>query len=57
MTCVCYFVIVTEALQYPEYSVVVLYKRLVVGCAFMTPEGYITYVAVSGGWEKAGIGQ
>jgi len=48
---------VTEALQYPEYSVVVLYKRLVVGCAFMTPEGYITYVAVSAGWEKAGIGQ
>ncbi|KAG0369359.1 hypothetical protein BC939DRAFT_505177 [Gamsiella multidivaricata] len=47
----------TEALQYPEYSVVVLYKRLVVGCAFMTPEGYITYVAVSAGWEKAGIGQ
>ncbi|KAG0322378.1 Cysteine-rich protein 2-binding protein [Podila horticola] len=47
----------TEALQYPEFSVVVLYKRLVVGCAFMTPEGYITYVAVSAGWEKAGIGQ
>ncbi|ORZ16651.1 hypothetical protein BCR41DRAFT_352901 [Lobosporangium transversale] len=47
----------TEALQYPEYSVVVLYKRLVVGCAFMTPEGYITYVVVSAGWEKAGIGQ
>ncbi|KAF9966959.1 Cysteine-rich protein 2-binding protein [Mortierella alpina] len=47
----------TEALQYPEYSVVVLYRRLVVGCAFMTPEGYITYVAVSAGWEKAGIGQ
>ncbi|KAF9921229.1 Cysteine-rich protein 2-binding protein [Linnemannia zychae] len=47
----------TEALQYPEYSVIVLYKRLVVGCAFMTPEGYITYVAVSAGWEKAGIGQ
>lgn len=52
-----HIVIVTEALQYPEFSVVVLYKRLVVGCAFMTPEGYITYVAVSAGWEKAGIGQ
>ncbi|KAG0226024.1 Cysteine-rich protein 2-binding protein [Actinomortierella wolfii] len=47
----------TDALQYPDYSVVVLYKRLVIGCAFMTPEGYITYVAVSAGWEKAGIGQ
>ncbi|KAF9366436.1 Cysteine-rich protein 2-binding protein [Mortierella sp. NVP85] len=46
----------TEALQYPEYSVVVLYKRLVIGCAFMTPEGYITYVAVAAGWEGAGIG-
>ncbi|KAI8070464.1 hypothetical protein BC940DRAFT_296166 [Gongronella butleri] len=48
---------VSESLQFPEYSIVALYKRCVVGCAFMTPEAYITYFAVLPGWERAGIGQ
>ncbi|CAG8530390.1 2835_t:CDS:10 [Ambispora gerdemannii] len=48
---------VTENLLFPDYSVVALYKRLVVGCAFMTPESYITYVAVASGWQKSGIGK
>lgn len=48
---------VSESLLFPEYSIVALYKRLVVGCAFMTPEAYITYIAVLPGWENAGIGQ
>lgn len=46
---------VSEHLQYPDYSVVALYKRLVVGCALMTPEGYITYVMVRPGWNRSGI--
>ncbi|KAJ3330170.1 Cysteine-rich protein 2-binding protein [Blyttiomyces sp. JEL0837] len=46
---------VSENLSYPDFSIVALYKRLVVGCAFMTPEGYITYVMVRPGWEKSGI--
>ncbi|KAJ1976366.1 hypothetical protein H4R34_004005 [Dimargaris verticillata] len=45
-----------EALLNPEYSVVVLYKRLVIGCAFMTPDAYLTYITVAPGWEGAGIG-
>ncbi|KAI8084835.1 uncharacterized protein BX664DRAFT_173500 [Halteromyces radiatus] len=48
---------VSESLQFPEFSVVALYKRCVIGCAFMTPEAYITYFAVMAGWERAGIGQ
>ncbi|KAG2177538.1 hypothetical protein INT44_008050, partial [Umbelopsis vinacea] len=48
---------VSENLLFPEYSIVALYKRYVVGCAFMTPEAYVTYITVVPGWEKAGIGQ
>ncbi|KAI7826698.1 hypothetical protein BX661DRAFT_183285 [Kickxella alabastrina] len=45
----------SEALLYPEFSIVALYKRTVIGCAFLTPEAYLTYIAVSAGWEGAGI--
>ncbi|RKP06306.1 hypothetical protein THASP1DRAFT_18636 [Thamnocephalis sphaerospora] len=40
-----------EALLYPDFSVVALYKRIVVGCAFMTPEAYVTYIGVAPDWE------
>ncbi|KAJ2078962.1 hypothetical protein H4R24_004112 [Coemansia sp. RSA 988] len=46
---------VSEALQYPEFSIVALYRRQVVGCAFLTPDAYLTYIAVASGWEGAGI--
>ncbi|TPX35699.1 hypothetical protein SmJEL517_g01863 [Synchytrium microbalum] len=46
---------VAEHLMYPDYSIVVMYRRLVVGCAFMTPEGYITYIAVRPGWGGQGL--
>ncbi|KAG2220171.1 hypothetical protein INT45_013869, partial [Circinella minor] len=48
---------VSESLLFPEFSIVALYKQVVIGCAFMTPEAYITYFAVSPGWNGAGIGQ
>lgn len=48
---------VSESLLFPEFSIVALYKRYVVGCAFMTPEAYVTYITVVPGWEKAGVGQ
>ncbi|CAG8679338.1 1746_t:CDS:2, partial [Paraglomus brasilianum] len=48
---------VGENLQYPEFSIIALYKRLVIGCGFVTPAGYVTYLAVSAGWEKSGIGK
>ncbi|KAJ1960506.1 hypothetical protein GGI12_003760 [Dipsacomyces acuminosporus] len=45
----------SEALLYPEFSIVALYKRNAVGCAFLTPDAYLTYIAVAAGWEGAGI--
>ncbi|KAK9764537.1 hypothetical protein K7432_007869 [Basidiobolus ranarum] len=47
----------SEALLFPDFSIVALYKRMVIGCAFMTADAYITYIAVDQGWEGSGIGQ
>jgi ribosomal protein S18 acetylase RimI-like enzyme len=46
---------VSESLAYPDFTVVALYKKTVVGCAFMTPSAYITYIAVHPEWRGAGI--
>ncbi|XP_065836652.1 cysteine-rich protein 2-binding protein-like [Oscarella lobularis] len=51
----------SECLQYPDFSVVVQYRKLVIGCAFMTPdvqydEAYISFVVVHPDWRGAGIG-
>ncbi|KAI8149381.1 hypothetical protein BJV82DRAFT_587824 [Fennellomyces sp. T-0311] len=48
---------VSESLLFPEFSIVALYKQSVIGCAFMTPDAYITYIAVLPGWDKSGVGQ
>ncbi|KAJ3353794.1 Cysteine-rich protein 2-binding protein [Allomyces javanicus] len=46
---------VSESLQYPEFGVVTVYKKLVVGCALAAPDGYLAYLAVLPGWTNAGI--
>ncbi|KAJ3072513.1 Cysteine-rich protein 2-binding protein [Podochytrium sp. JEL0797] len=46
---------VSEHLDRPDLSVVALYKRVVVGCAFIMPDGYITFIMVKPGWQRAGI--
>jgi ribosomal protein S18 acetylase RimI-like enzyme len=46
---------VSEALEYPEYSVVLLYGRLVVGCGLVSPEGYLTYLYVHPEWRAQGL--
>ncbi|VVC94926.1 unnamed protein product [Leptidea sinapis] len=50
----------TESLQYPEFSCVVTYKKLVVGCALLVPhaaagEAYISFVLTRPEWRRAGI--
>ncbi|KAM6972424.1 cysteine-rich protein 2-binding protein [Aplochiton taeniatus] len=50
----------SECLQYPDFSVVVLYKKVVVGFAFMVPdvkynEAYISFLLVHPEWRRAGI--
>lgn len=51
-----------ECLLYPEFTVVALYKKLVVGLGAMVPhpskpnETYITFLATRRHWQQAGIG-
>lgn len=50
----------TECLNYPDFTVVPLYKKLVAGCAFMVPdvghnEAYISFMAVRPCWQRSGI--
>ena len=52
---------VTEVLQYPDFSCVVLYKRLCIGLAFLVPdtrwnESYLSYFGVHPDWSNSGIG-
>jgi ribosomal protein S18 acetylase RimI-like enzyme len=46
---------VKEHLLYPDFGVVALYKKRVIGCALMNPEAYISYITVLPTCEKAGI--
>lgn len=51
---------VTESLQYPDFTCVALYKKLVVGFAFLVPdagynESYISFLFVRPEWRRAGI--
>ncbi|XP_017067894.2 LOW QUALITY PROTEIN: cysteine-rich protein 2-binding protein [Drosophila eugracilis] len=51
---------VSECLSYPDYSVVALYKKLVIGCGFLVPdvgynEAYISFMAVRPCWQRSGI--
>lgn len=43
----------------PEiYTVVTIYKRVVVGVALISPppdEAYVTYLTVKAGWQSSGI--
>ncbi|CAG2068349.1 unnamed protein product [Timema podura] len=50
----------TECLEYPDFSCVVLYKKLVVGFALMVPdvgynEAYISFLLTRPQWRRAGI--
>ncbi|TDH15601.1 hypothetical protein EPR50_G00010470 [Perca flavescens] len=51
----------SECLQYPDFSVVALYKKVVIGFGFMVPdvkynEAYISFLLVHPEWRQAGIG-
>ncbi|XP_017785096.1 PREDICTED: cysteine-rich protein 2-binding protein [Nicrophorus vespilloides] len=52
----------TDCLQYPDFSCVVLYKKLIIGFAFIVPdvkihENYISFVFVRPQWRNCGIGR
>lgn len=51
---------VSECLSYPDFTVVALYKKLVIGCAFLVPDvghnsAYVSFMAVREEWQRAGI--
>ncbi|XP_015188099.1 PREDICTED: cysteine-rich protein 2-binding protein isoform X1 [Polistes dominula] len=50
----------TDCLQYPDFSCVVLYKKLVIGFAILVPdvnynEAYISFLLTRPEWRKSGI--
>ncbi|XP_054710670.1 cysteine-rich protein 2-binding protein-like [Uloborus diversus] len=50
----------SESLQYPDFSCVALYKKVIIGFAFMYPdvkcnEAYISFIFCHPEWRKAGI--
>lgn len=52
--------IVTETLQYPDFSCVVLYKRLIIAFAFLVPnvthtENYLSFMFTRPYWRNCGI--
>jgi hypothetical protein len=47
---------VSESLVYPEHTVVVMFGHLVIGAGFITPSGYITYIALHKEWQGYHIG-
>ncbi|ORX77288.1 hypothetical protein BCR32DRAFT_295708 [Anaeromyces robustus] len=48
---------ISEQLMFPDFSIIAMYKRLIIGCAFITPEAYITYIYVRPDWGNSGIGK
>lgn len=46
---------VSEALDYPDYTMLALYRHAVVGCAFVTPDGYLSYLHVRPDFQGSGI--
>lgn len=46
---------ISESVLYPEFSIVAMYKELVIGCAFISTLGYITYICVHPEWRSHGI--
>lgn len=52
--------LVSESLFYPDFSVIALYKNLVIGFGFMVPdistnENYITFLFTRPHWTNCGI--
>ena len=52
----------SECLQYPDFTCVVLYGKLVIGCGFMTPdvkvnEAYISFLLVHPDFQRCAVGK
>ncbi|KAF2076040.1 hypothetical protein CYY_002654 [Polysphondylium violaceum] len=46
---------VSDILEYPDYTVVAMYRNLIIGCGLMNPDGYIMFISVHPEWQGQGI--
>ena len=54
------FLTVSESLQYPDFTVVAMYRKVIVGFAFLVPhenqlEAYISFLFTHPEWRRAGV--
>lgn len=43
---------ISESLEWPDFCFVLLYRKLVIGCAICSPEGYLSYIFVHQDWRR-----
>ena len=58
--CISIFLTVSESLQYPDFTVVAMYRKVIVGFAFLVPhenqlEAYISFLFTHPEWRRAGV--
>lgn len=46
-----------EYLDYPDFGIVIMYKKMIIGCGFITPDAYITYMLIHPEWRGNAIGK
>lgn len=46
---------VRESLDWPEFTIVLLYRKLVIGCGIANPDGYLSYLFVHPEWRSTGL--
>ena len=55
-----YFILVSECLQYPDFSCVAVYRKIVIGFAFLVPdasyiEAYVSFIFTHPEWRRKGV--
>lgn len=43
---------ISESLEWPDYCFTLLYRKLVIGCAICSPEGYLSYIFIHPDWRR-----
>lgn len=46
-----------EYLDYPDFGIVIMFKKMIIGCGFITPDAYITYMLIHPEWRGSSLGK